>query len=251
MTTINPDKNRLRDLPKVDIILQHEALGKWRSTPLAVDIIRELLDETRQLVMEDDSTIIPDIPDLARQACAQLDDRFRSPLRRVLNGTGVVIHSNLGRSPLCESAITEMNAVARGYSTLEYDLKKGRRGSRHNLVKQSLLALTGAEDALVTNNNASAVLLALTALSKRKEVIVSRGQLVEIGGSFRIPDICRVSGAKLTEVGSTNRTRIADFRAAVSDRTGMILKVHPSNFRVIGFVEETSLAELVARKRVV
>jgi L-seryl-tRNA(Ser) seleniumtransferase len=241
-----PNQNRLRQLPKVDSVLLSDELGIWRHSSLAVDTIRELLDETRRMALEDENTIIPDAADLARQAYEQLEHRFKSPLRRVINGTGVVIHTNLGRSPLSEAAIMEMNAVARGYSTLEYDLDRGRRGSRHNLVRESLLALTGAEDALVTNNNASALLLALMTLAKRKEVVVSRGQLVEIGGSFRIPDICKVSGAKLVEVGTTNRTRKADYRNAISAKTGILLRVHPSNFRVIGFTEETGLADLVS-----
>jgi len=162
-----------------------------------------------------------------------------------MNGTGIIIHTNLGRSPLSEEAISAMNEVARGYSTLEYDVEKGRRGSRHNLVKDLLIAITGAEDALVTNNNASALLLSLSAFSKRKEVIVSRGQLVEIGGSFRIPDVCKVSGAKMVEVGTTNRTRLSDYQKTISPKTGALLRVHPSNFRVIGFTEEVKLEELV------
>jgi L-seryl-tRNA(Ser) seleniumtransferase len=163
----------------------------------------------------------------------------------VLNGTGIVIHTNLGRAPLGEEALEAVAVAARGYSTLEFDLEAGRRGSRHHLVTELLTALTGAEDALVANNNAAAVLLALGALAKRKRVVVSRGQLVEIGGSFRIPDICKASGAKLVEVGTTNRTRLSDFEQAVDERTGALLRVHPSNFRVVGFTEEVSLAELV------
>ena len=246
MTNNSSHNERLRHLPKVVLVLNRDELGVWRNSTLVVETIRELLDETRQMVLDDADSIIPDASDLARIAHDELEKRFRSPLRRVLNGTGVIIHTNLGRAPLSEAAIVEMNAVASGYSTLEYDLERGRRGSRHNLVREMLLALTGAEDALVTNNNASAVLLALTTLAKRKEVIVSRGQLVEIGGSFRIPDICKVSGAKLHEVGTTNRTRLSDFSEAISSKTGLLLRVHPSNFRVIGFTEDTSLDQLVA-----
>ncbi len=238
-------QSRLSQLPKVDIVLQHRELGAWSRSPLTAGKVRELIDETRQMVLEDENTIIPDAADLARMAHDELNDQFRSPLRRVLNGTGIIVHTNLGRAPISEAAIEAMNAVARGYSTLEYDLDRGRRGSRHNLVREHLLALTGAEDALVANNNASALLLALTTLAKRKEVLVSRGQLVEIGGSFRIPDICRVSGAKLVEVGTTNRTRLADYERAISAKTGVLLRVHPSNFRVVGFTEEVQLDDLV------
>ncbi|MCB2197803.1 L-seryl-tRNA(Sec) selenium transferase [bacterium] len=238
------DKSDLSRLPKVDIVLQEKVLDVWKGSTLATAAVREVLEMVRKDAAAHLPTMV-DPAEVASRAANLLQDRFAPQLRRVINGTGIIIHTNLGRSPLSEAAIQAVEQAARSYSTLEYDLDKGRRGSRHFLVREMLLALTGAEDALVANNNASALLLALTALSKRKQVIVSRGELVEIGGSFRIPDICRLSGAKMVEVGTTNRTRIADYRKEVSDKTGLLLRVHPSNFRVVGFTEGVTMPELV------
>ncbi|RNC68012.1 MAG: L-seryl-tRNA(Sec) selenium transferase [Desulfuromonadales bacterium] len=167
-------------------------------------------------------------------------------LRRVVNGTGVVIHTNLGRSPLAERVRTQLEEIAFGYSNLEFDLEKGERGSRYSHVERLLCELTGAEAALVVNNNAAAVLLALSALAAGKEAIVSRGELVEIGGSFRIPDVMGQSGAILREVGTTNRTHPRDYRQALTPATGLLLKVHSSNFAVVGFTAEVGAADLVA-----
>ncbi len=171
-------------------------------------------------------------------------------LRRVINATGVVLHTNLGRAPLSAAAAAAAADVAAGYSNLELDLESGRRGSRHELVSDLLRRLTGAEAALVVNNNAGAVLLALTALARGREVVVSRGQLVEIGGAFRMPDVMRLSGARMVEVGTTNRTRVADYESAVGPKTAALLHVHASNFRLSGFTESTPLAEMaeVARR---
>jgi L-seryl-tRNA(Ser) seleniumtransferase len=170
-------------------------------------------------------------------------------LRRVINATGVILHTNLGRAPLSAAAI-EALGVAAGYSNLELDIATGRRGERASLITGLLTSLFGSEAALIVNNNAAAILLALTALSKGKEVIVSRGQLVEIGGSFRMPDVMRLSGARMIEVGTTNRTRAADYEEAISPRTAALLRVHTSNFRVLGFTETASLAQMaeVARR---
>jgi L-seryl-tRNA(Ser) seleniumtransferase len=170
-------------------------------------------------------------------------------LRKVINGTGVVLHTNLGRAPLSRPAAAAVASIAAGYSNLELDLESGRRGDRSSLVEPALRRLTGAEAVLVVNNNAAAILLALTALGARREVIVSRGQQVEIGGSFRMPDVMRLSGARMVEVGTTNRTRAADYEAAVGPRTAALLRVHASNFRVSGFTESPSLAELAAVAR--
>ncbi|MEJ2550341.1 MAG: L-seryl-tRNA(Sec) selenium transferase [Anaerolineales bacterium] len=163
----------------------------------------------------------------------------------VINATGVILHTNLGRAPLCESAQAAMREVSRGYSTLEYNLARGARGKREVHAGGMLQRLTGAEAALVVNNNAAAVLLALTALARRKEVLVSRSQLIEIGGGFRIPDVMRQSGAKLIEVGTTNRTHPADFESAINKRTALILRAHHSNFKIVGFTTEPPLEELV------
>lgn len=179
-------------------------------------------------------------------AASALSRQARGSLRRVVNATGVVIHTNLGRAPLGEAAIARIAEVARGYSNLEYDLAHGGRGSRTVHAEALVTALTGAEAAVVVNNNAAAMLLMLAGLAAGREVVISRGELVEIGGGFRVPDLMRQSGADLREVGTTNRTRVADYTAAVSPRTALILRVHPSNFRMDGFTERPALADLVA-----
>jgi L-seryl-tRNA(Ser) seleniumtransferase len=173
-----------------------------------------------------------------------LADRIAPSLRRVINATGVILHTNLGRAPLAAEARTRAAAISAGYSNLEYDLTSGSRGHRHVHAERLLCALTGAQAAAVVNNNAGATLLALAALASGREVIVSRGELVEIGGGFRVPDVMAQSGATLREVGTTNRTRVADYAAAVTDRTALILRVHPSNFRVEGFTERPTLTDL-------
>ena len=173
----------------------------------------------------------------------------RPSLRPVINATGVVLHTNLGRAPLCAEALRNIVDIARGYSNLELDLSTGERGSRYSHVEEILCRISGAESALVVNNNAGAVLLALNSLAEGKEVIVSRGQLVEIGGSFRIPDVMRKSGACLVEVGTTNRTHLEDYVRAIGERTALLLKVHTSNFRILGFTAEASLKELIALGR--
>lgn len=237
----------LRQLPKVDRLLAHREIVRWGDHPAITGTVREVLDQVRRELLAGKTASPPDLDAVARRVSQALTDRYDyHRLVRVINATGILVHTNLGRSPLAEEAIEAMNHVARGYSTLEYDRHAGRRGSRHDLVRGLLSALTGAEDALVANNNAAALLLALTAVSEGRAVIVSRGQLVEIGGSFRIPDICRVSGAPLREVGTTNRTHLKDYRAAIDENAGLLLRVHPSNFRVDGFTRSVSLKELVA-----
>jgi len=180
------------------------------------------------------------------RAAAELDARIAPSLRAVINATGVVIHTNLGRAPLAAEAIAHVGRIAAGYTNLEYDLDAGARGRRQIHGERLLCRLTGAEAALVVNNNAAAALVTLAALAAGREVIVSRGELVEIGGGFRVPDILAQSGATLREVGTTNRTRSADYAAAISDRTALILRVHPSNFRIEGFTERPDLADLAA-----
>ena len=179
-------------------------------------------------------------------AAARLGAALAPSLTAVINATGVIVHTNLGRAPLAPAAIARMGDVAGGYSNLEYDLTGGRRGSRAAHASALLTRLTGAEAAVVVNNNAAAVLLVLTALAAGREAIISRGELVEIGGGFRIPDVLRQSGATLREVGTTNRTRIADYAAAIGERTAVILRVHPSNFRIEGFTERPALGEVAA-----
>ncbi len=182
-------------------------------------------------------------------AAGALTAQARGSLRPVINATGVVIHTNLGRAPLAAAAIARLDAIARGYSNLEYDLDKGERGSRTVHAESLLIQLTGAEAAIVVNNNAAATMLILAGLAAGREVVISRGELVEIGGGFRVPDVMRQSGAILREVGTTNRTRVTDYTAAVSPATALFLRVHPSNFRIEGFTERPSLLELVAGGR--
>src|SRR5262245_46758982 len=179
-------------------------------------------------------------------AAGDLDHAFRPSLRPVINATGVIIHTNLGRAPLADPAIGRVAAIARGYTALEYDLQRGGRGRRDVHSEALLCRLSGAEAAVVVNNNAAATMLVLAALAAGREVIVSRGELVEIGGGFRVPDVLIQSGAVLREVGTKNKTRPIDYAAAISDRTALILRVHPSNFRIEGFTERPTLADVVA-----
>lgn len=177
--------------------------------------------------------------------CEQLEQLFQPTLRRVINATGVIIHTNLGRAPLSPETLAAMAAASEGYTNLEFDMESGARGSRHVHMESLLCRLTGAEAGLVVNNNAAAVMLGLTALARRKEVIVSRGQAVEIGGGFRIPDVMRQSGAKLVEVGTTNCTYARDYEQAITERTAALLRVHSSNFRLVGFTADASLEEIL------
>ncbi len=236
-----PDDFR-RHLPSIDRLISSQfaaALLQAHPRAVVVDSLRQVLAEIR--VSPGDP--ISDLVLLAR-AAEHLDGRQRATLRPVINATGVILHTNLGRAPLSEATRAAMEAVARGYSSLEFDLESGERGSRHDHLTDLLQRLTGAEAALVVNNNAGAILLALAALAQGQEVIISRGQLVEIGGGFRIPDVLAQSGAQLVEVGTTNRTYIEDYARAVSERTAALLRVHSSNFRVIGFVHSAGLSEL-------
>ncbi len=214
------------------------------SDMLIVQAARETLDQARAAIRA--GAPPPTLTALVTSAQARLLERAQPLLRPVINATGVIINTNLGLAPLSEEAIASVVAVARGYSTLEYDLAAGGRGSRQTLVRALLRELTGAEDALVVNNNAAAALVTLTALAAGREVIVSRGELVEIGGGFRVPDVMRQSGARLVEVGTTNRTRLTDYEAAITGETAALLSVHPSNFRIVGFTEAPELAGLAA-----
>ena len=234
-----PVSVELRDLPSVD------ELSRSSGDPLAVEAARAVLARAREEIRAG-----ADPGDLEARLADELG-RARAPrLRRVLNATGVIVHTNLGRAPLAEAALERMREVGGGYSNLEYDLAAGARGSRQDHVADVLRRLTGAEAALVVNNNAAAVLLALAALAEGREVVVSRGELIEIGDGFRIPDVLTRSGARLVEVGTTNRTRAADYERAIGPETALLLRVHQSNFRVVGFTEQPRVEELaeVARR---
>jgi len=231
---------KLRDLPSVDELLRDERLAA-EPHELALATARTVLDRAREEIKAgaDPGSIIETV--LAELA------RTRQPsLRRVVNATGVLVHTNLGRAPLAEAALARVTEVGAGYSNLEYDLERGERGSRQEHLAERLQLLTGAEAALVVNNNAAAVLLALAALAEGREVIVSRGELIEIGDGFRIPDVLVRSGARLVEVGTTNRTRAADYERALGPETALLLRVHQSNFRVLGFTERPELGDLAA-----
>jgi L-seryl-tRNA(Ser) seleniumtransferase len=216
-----------------------DELTRGLDDPLAVDAARAVLEQARE-----DIRLGAEPGDLRARLQAELERTRRPRLRRVLNATGVIVHTNLGRAPLAQEALARVAEVARGYSNLEYDLTAGARGSRQDHVADILRRLTGAEAALVVNNNAAAVLLALAALAEGREVLVSRGELIEIGDGFRIPDVLARSGARLREVGTTNRTRAADYENAIGDETALILRVHQSNFRVVGFTELPPLRRL-------
>lgn len=244
----------LRRLPKVD-----DALGfPSAATALAllprdyvVSIVRTSIDTVRDRILSRSTEDAPACDfDPAAQVESEMDLQIaramRPSLRSVINATGIIVHTNLGRSPLAEEAVAAVDAVARGYSTLEYDVHAHRRGSRHNHVEQLICVLTGAEAAMVVNNNAAAVLMVLSEFAKGGQAVVSRGELIEIGGSFRIPDIMALSGAEMVEVGTTNKTHLADYERAIGERTALLLKVHPSNYQLVGFSENVRAADLVA-----
>lgn len=232
----------LRSLPSVDEILSRPSLAKLLSAhprPRCVAAARRAVDGARARLLRGEPRGFSE--DDVRAA---LDELSTPKLRVVLNATGVVLHTNLGRAPLARAVADRVHAVASGYSNLEYDLEEGERGSRYAPVVELLRELTGAEDALAVNNNAAAVLLVLSALCAGREAIVSRGELVEIGGGFRVPDVMRQSNARLVEVGTTNRTRLSDYAEAIGEATGLLVKVHRSNFAMVGFTEEVTTREL-------
>jgi L-seryl-tRNA(Ser) seleniumtransferase len=231
-----------RDLPSIDRLLQDARLAHLPHD-LTVSAARDVLDQARSALRNGGWPF--ELADLPRLIEERVQTATAPQLRAVLNASGVVIHTNLGRAPLSRAALQAAEDAALGYSNLEYDLAAGARGSRHNLVTDLLRRLTGAEDALVANNNAAALLLILSALAQGREAIISRGQLVEIGGGFRIPDVMRQSGVTLVEVGTTNRTYAADFSSAITPNTALLLRVHSSNFAQVGFVHQPALGELV------
>lgn len=240
MTTDNP----FRALPSVDRLLAHgrlRPLGEGER-PVVTQLVRQALEEARAAVAQ--GRPAPTEDQLAESVLGLAETVFRPSLRPVINATGVIIHTNLGRAPLSDETMAAMASVSGGYSNLEFDLEAGERGSRFVHLEPALRQLTGAEAAMAVNNNASAVLLALSTLARDREVIVSRGQAVEIGGGFRIPDVMRQSGARLAEVGTTNRTYLRDYEAAVTPDTAAIMRVHASNFRIVGFTETPDIQDL-------
>lgn len=240
---MQPPHAQLRQLPAVQGVLQ--ALQS-RNFPIGPDaskgLVRSVLDQARARILAGEPA--PSLEHVVRQVETLGQRLLRGQLRRVINATGVVIHTNLGRAPLGARAVERLLEVAQGYSNLEYDLEEGTRGGRQEGVVSLLCGLTGAEDALVVNNNAAALVLALATLAAGREVIVSRGELVEIGGSFRVPEILETSGCRLREVGATNRTHLSDYAQAIGSDTAVLLKVHPSNFRMIGFTQSVDASAL-------
>lgn len=244
------DKSLLRELPKVDQLLKHEEIDSLTNTlprSVIVEGIRAAIEEVRQLILSgmplDKTGTIGEM--VIHRTLSRVQSSTRPNLRRVINATGVVLHTNLGRALLAKSARSAVETVASSCCNLEINLETGKRGSRYEPVEDLLIRLTGAEAALVVNNNAAAVLLALGTMAKGREVVVSRGQLVEIGGSFRIPEVMEQSGAVLVEVGATNKTHPQDYQGGISDLTALLLHVHTSNYRIVGFTRETSVEELV------
>jgi L-seryl-tRNA(Ser) seleniumtransferase len=250
----NARRSAMRGLPAVDRILSQQPIRELEGQvphSIVLNAARLTLDDVRARIMEGNAPGAEDLsPERIAHRARELALHLNRPsLHRVINGTGVVLHTGLGRAVLPEAAVSELLGAASGHSNLEIDLQTGGRGSRKSHYAQLLAELTGAEAAMAVNNNAGAVFLALNTLAQGREVIISRGQLVEIGGSFRLPDIMARAGARLVEVGTTNRTRIADYEAAITEDTGLILRVHPSNFQIVGYTQEASLEELVGLGR--
>lgn len=242
-------KELLRKIPRVDDLLKEEGFLKLREVypeHLCKDTLRATLEAIRKRLISGESDEVPKLEAIIEETRQRLEELHFRRLRRVINGTGVIIHTNLGRSLLSHSARQAMLEVASFYSSLEFDLEKGERGERYMHVREVAKRVLEVEDVLVVNNNAAAVLLILNTLCEGREVIISRGELIEIGGSFRMPDVMRKSGAILREVGTTNRTYLKDYEEAITERTGLIMKAHTSNYRIRGFVHEVETEELVS-----
>ena len=241
----------LAGLPSVDEILKSKEGQEWLAgypRRYVLQAVREVIEHNRQAVLKDEIREIS-LGTMAPEIFRKIERLSAFSLKSVINATGVVIHTNLGRSVLSERVLDHVREISCGYSNLEYDIEKGQRGKRYTHVKRLLNELTGAEDSLIVNNNAAAVFVCLTALAKGKEVIVSRGELVEIGGSFRIPDVMSSSGAVLREVGTTNKTHVRDYEKAINENTALLLKVHQSNYRMVGFTKAVEIDELAALGR--
>jgi len=240
----------LRQIPPVNDVLRSEKLAEFRpflNQPFVAAILDRVLADTRRELAQTKSLVSRAelTSAIAERVAHRIRESLKPSLRRIINASGVVLHTNLGRAPLPERAIEHLREVSTGYSNLEFDLEQGKRGKRDVHVERTLLQLLGCEAAIVVNNNAAAVLLVLNTLAEGGEVIVSRGEQIEIGDSFRIPEIMARSGARLREVGTTNRTRIKDYERAINEHTRLLLRVHPSNFRMIGFTERPPLGEFV------
>lgn len=239
----------LSRLPKVDVILGRPSMKRWEQTysrTLIKQAVQEVLAAIRQDVLSGTCQNVPSEAEIEEAVVQYFQDHQQLHLRPVINGAGTILHTNLGRAVLSKRISQHVAAIASSYSNLEYDLDGGHRGSRYRHLQTILKKLTGAEDVLVVNNNAAAVLLALTTLIKGKEVIISRGELVEIGGFFRIPEVIELSGGMIREVGTTNKTHMEDYRQAINENTGAIMKVHTSNYRVIGFTETVPEEKMAA-----
>jgi L-seryl-tRNA(Ser) seleniumtransferase len=243
--------NSLRNLPSVDLITQTPQVKKWIAVygrPLTIEAIRSVLNRVRSQFDRYDGVTdsLPDRAVLLDNILQTLQNWTAPTLAPVINASGVILHTNLGRAPLSQAALRATQEVALGYSNLEYDLEQGKRGTRLVHAEALLQHLTGADAALVVNNNAAAVLLALSVLARRRTVVIARSQLVEIGGGFRVPDVMKQSGARLLEIGATNRVHLSDYEAALAESPALILRAHRSNFRIIGFTSEPELAEIAS-----
>jgi L-seryl-tRNA(Ser) seleniumtransferase len=242
---LKKDHAKLRQLPGVDIIIQQTEIAELSSRyghELVTQITRRIIEDIRKNVQ--DGKTLPSIQQICAEVSGLIKKLTSRSLKKVINATGIIIHTNLGRAPLGEKVMAELKDITIGYSNLEFDLKTASRGERNRHIVFLLKLVTGAEDAVVVNNNAAGIILCLNVLAKDKEVIISRGELIEIGGSFRIPEIMSASGAKMVEVGTTNKTHLSDYTNAVNENTALILKVHKSNYAIKGFAEEVSLSEL-------
>ncbi|MCP4097615.1 MAG: L-seryl-tRNA(Sec) selenium transferase [Planctomycetaceae bacterium] len=241
--------NIFRKLPSVNQLLESPQLKQMVETvnhSVVVDGVRSFLDDLREQVSTESGEVsIPTPSEIADKIANWLKTEEKPYLRPVINGTGIILHTGLGRAPLAKSAIESVQSISEGYASVEVDVRTGERGQRIKSVEKLLCELTGAEAAAVVNNNAAATMLALSAMAEGQEVIVSRGQLIEIGGSYRLPDVMECSGAKLREVGTTNKTHLFDYQRAINEETGALLKVHPSNFEVVGFTKTVSTKEMV------
>jgi L-seryl-tRNA(Ser) seleniumtransferase len=241
------NRELLRSLPKIDELLSEDIIKQQLENSMRVvvlDSLRETIESYRKRVLNDEIESFTK-EDVINDSIKLISKKNSPNLRKIINATGTVVHTNLGRSLLSKNALQEVIIASENYSNLEYDIESGARGSRYSHIEDILIKITGAEAAMVVNNNAAAVMLVLDTLCREKEAIVSRGQLVEIGGSFRVPEVMKFSGAKLVEVGTTNRTHLYDYKDNITENTGVMLKIHTSNFKIMGFTQEVSIEDLV------